>query len=83
MSNDQEKKSADTEHENDNDANLKQPNLFQVIGSVMAAGFGVQSSKNRERDFKKGNLKTFVIAGIIFTVLFIFTVYSIVSLVLK
>ena len=61
----------------------KSPNLLQVVGSVLAAGFGVQSRKNRERDFKQGNLKTFVIAGIIFTALFIFTLYSAVSLILK
>ena len=66
-----------------NDPAEKKPSLLQVVGSVLAAGFGVQSRKNRERDFKQGNLKTFVIAGIIFTVLFIFTVYSVVSLVLK
>ena len=27
---------------------------LQVAGSVLAAAFGVQSSKNRERDFKEG-----------------------------
>ena len=26
--------------------------LGEVIGSVLAAGFGVQSSKNRERDYR-------------------------------
>jgi hypothetical protein len=61
----------------------KPPNILQVIGSVMAAGFGVQSSKNRERDFKQGSLKVFVTAGIIFTILFIFTVYSIVTTVIS
>jgi hypothetical protein len=57
-------------------------NPLAVIGSVFAAGLGVQSSKNRERDFKQGNFKTFVIAGIVFTLLFIGAVYGIVQLVL-
>jgi hypothetical protein len=58
-------------------------NLLHVIGSVFAAGLGVQSSKNRERDFKQGNFKAFVIAGIVFTLLFIGAVFAIVQLVLK
>jgi hypothetical protein len=69
--------------EDEQTASNKPPNFLQIVGSVLAAGFGVQSRKNRERDFKQGNLKTFVIAGIIFTVLFIFTLYSVVSLILK
>jgi DUF2970 family protein len=58
-------------------------NPFQVIGSVFAAGLGVQSSKNRERDFKQGKFGVFLAAGFIFTLLFIGTVYTIVQLVLK
>jgi len=59
------------------------PSLKQVITSVLAAGFGVQSSKNQERDFKHGRARTFIIAGIIFTVLFVITVFTVVSTVLK
>jgi hypothetical protein len=58
-------------------------NPLQVVGSVFAAGLGVQSSKNRERDFKQGRAGTFIIAGLLFTALFIGTVYTIVSLVLS
>lgn len=58
-------------------------NPLHVISSVFAAGLGVQSSKNRERDFKQGNFKVFVIAGIVFTLLFIGAVFTIVQLVLK
>jgi hypothetical protein len=58
-------------------------NPFQVIGSVFAAGLGVQSSKNRERDFKQGKFGIFLAAGFIFTLLFIGTVYTVVQLVLK
>jgi hypothetical protein len=56
---------------------------WQVVGSVLAASFGVQSSKNRERDFKEGSFKTFVIAGILFTAIFIATIYLVVSTVLE
>ena len=58
-------------------------NPFQIVGSVFAAAFGVQNSKNRERDFKQGRAGTFIAAGIIFTLLFIGTVFAVVQLVLK
>ena len=59
------------------------PNILQVIGSVLSAGLGVQSSRNRERDFKHGNHRVFIVAGILFTLLFIASIYMLVQLVLK
>lgn len=56
---------------------------WQVISSVLAAGLGVQSSKNRKRDFEGGSLVTFAIAGFVFTALFVGTMYLIVSTVLE
>ncbi len=58
-------------------------NPFQIVGSVFAAAFGVQNSKNRERDFKEGRAGIFIAAGIVFTLLFIGTVIVVVQLVLK
>lgn len=59
------------------------PSLFQVLGSVVAAAFGVQSSANRERDFAGGGSATrYIIAGIIFTVIFIMAIIGVVRLVL-
>lgn len=58
-------------------------NPLQVVSSVLAASLGVQSSKNRERDFKQGRAGVFIAAGIIFTLLFIGTVLTVVQLVLK
>ena len=57
--------------------------LGQVISSVFAAGLGVQSSENRERDFKEGRAGIFIAAGIIFTVLFVGIVLTVVNLVLS
>ncbi|MGD9663574.1 MAG: DUF2970 domain-containing protein [Porticoccaceae bacterium] len=59
------------------------PGLAAIVKSTLAAALGVQSSKNRERDFKHGNIKTFIIAGVIFTAIFIATVITVVKLVLK
>ncbi|MDJ0879361.1 MAG: DUF2970 domain-containing protein [Halieaceae bacterium] len=61
----------------------KRLNPFQVIGSVIAAAFGVQSSRNRERDFSHGSFGPFIAAGIIFTILFIGALYLVVSTVLS
>ncbi|MEJ2532593.1 MAG: DUF2970 domain-containing protein [Halioglobus sp.] len=58
-------------------------NPFQVVASVFAAGLGIQSSRNRERDFKQGRAGVFIVAGIVFTLIFIGTVYAVVQLVLK
>lgn len=66
-----------------NDDNDKAPSLLQVIGSVLAAFFGVQSSKNKERDFKHGNHKVFIIVGIILTLAFLATVITVVNIVLS
>ncbi|MGA0840587.1 MAG: DUF2970 domain-containing protein [Pseudomonadales bacterium] len=52
--------------------------LLQIIGSTIAAAFGVQSSRNRERDFAAGRPTHFIAAGIIFTVLFVVTMIFVV-----
>ncbi len=57
--------------------------LLQVAQSVLAAAFGVQSSRNRERDFKHGSARTFILAGLVGTVLFVVAVWGVVSIVMK
>ena len=73
----------DKEQTHEEDQASSRLNPFQVIASVLAAGLGVQSSKNRERDFKQGRAGTFIAAGLIFTLLFIGTVYTVVQMVLS
>lgn len=60
----------------------QKPKASDLLKSTLSAAIGVQSNANRERDFKHGNIKTFVFAGIIFTVLFIGTVITVVNFVL-
>lgn len=62
--------------------NNKRPSVGQVILSTLAAAIGVQSSKNRERDFKSGSIKTYIAAGILFTALFVITLVLVVKTVL-
>ena len=59
-----------------------EPSVFEVIMSVLAAAIGVQNSKNRERDFTRGNPLLFIAAGLIFTIVFVLTIVGIVYLVL-
>lgn len=60
----------------------RQPSVVQVIGSALSAAFGVQSERNRIRDFKSGAPAQFIVAGVIATLLFILAIYTVVRLVL-
>ncbi|MDB4490967.1 DUF2970 domain-containing protein [Luminiphilus sp.] len=57
--------------------------IKDILQSVFAAALGVQSSKNRDRDFKQGNIGIFIAAGIIFTALFIGGVIAVVQAVVS
>ena len=56
--------------------------FWQMLGSTLAAAFGVQSRANRERDFSKGKALHFILMGIAFTVVFVLAVVGVVNLVL-
>lgn len=58
------------------------PSLTDVLKSVIASFFGVQSENNRKRDFEKGDPVQFILVGLVLTLLFIFMLYGIVKLVL-
>jgi len=59
------------------------PRLIAVVKSILAAGIGVQSDKNRTRDFEQGNPLVFIIGGIVFTLLFIASIATVVGFVLS
>ena len=61
----------------------QEPGLLAHVGSVLAAFFGVQSNKARERDFTKGKPSTYIILGIILTIVFILLIFGVVKLVLS
>ena len=56
--------------------------LWQVLTSALAAALGVQSSRNRARDFSKGKPGQFIAVGIVLTVLFVITIVTVVNIVL-
>ena len=59
----------------------EKPGFFDIVGSVVSAAFGVQSSKNRLRDFSGGSAAPYIVGGIIFTVLFILAIVAVVKMV--
>lgn len=59
----------------------KKPGLIALVKSILAAAIGVQTNKNRERDFTSGNPLAFIIGGFVFTLLFIASIALIVGLV--
>lgn len=56
--------------------------LLETVKSVGAAFFGVQSRKNRVRDFTKGKPVHFIVIGIVMTVVLIAVVMGVVKLIL-
>jgi hypothetical protein len=59
-----------------------QSSFKETAKSVGAAFFGVQSNKNREKDFSQGKLSHFIIVGVLGVALFIGVLFAAVSLVL-
>ncbi len=57
-------------------------NIWRVVGSVLASFYGVQSSRNRKRDFESGKATHFIAAGIIMTAVCCLILYSVVSMVM-
>lgn len=59
------------------------PTFWSVLSSAAAALFGVQSSKNRERDFTRGKPIHYIMVGLFVTTVFVLSVWGIVKLVLS
>ncbi|MCU9947059.1 DUF2970 domain-containing protein [Pseudomonas solani] len=65
------------------DDDSQRPLTFrEMLHSVAAAAFGVQSGKNRSRDFSRGKPSHFIILGVLFTLVFALTLFGVVKLVL-
>ncbi|WP_153787234.1 DUF2970 domain-containing protein [Pseudomonas sp. EMN2] len=58
----------------------KPPTFWQMLQSILAAAFGVQSGKNRARDFTYGKASHFIVMGTLFTLVFIFVLIGLVQL---
>ncbi|HCP56413.1 MAG: DUF2970 domain-containing protein [Pseudomonadaceae bacterium] len=56
--------------------------LWEMLQSIIAAAFGVQSGKNRSRDFSRGKPSHFIILGLLATLVFVLVLYALVRTVL-
>lgn len=56
--------------------------LWEMLQSVLAAAFGVQSGKKRGRDFSRGKPSHFIILGVLFTLVFVLLLFAVVKLIL-
>ena len=63
--------------------NPNKVSIFQVLTSVMSSFLGVQNNATRERDFKHGRARDFIIVGILLTVVFILVVWGVVQMVMR
>ncbi len=61
----------------------RRQSLFSVFASVFASMFGVQSSKKHQEDFGHGKATTYIVVGLIATILFVLTVWGVVQLVVR
>lgn len=64
-------------------ATNKRLRFRDLLGSAGAALIGVQSERNRERDFSHGRPRDFIVMGVIFTLLFILFIWGLVQLVMS
>jgi Protein of unknown function (DUF2970) len=62
---------------------MSKPSIIQTIKSILAAFIGVQTEQNRKIDFEQGSPTTYIIAGLIFTILFVSVIVFVVSRVLN
>jgi len=63
--------------------NKTAPSLWDVTKSVLAAGLGVQSRKNYERDFTAGKPWQYVVVGLVAVGIFITILITVVMTVLS
>jgi hypothetical protein len=56
---------------------------WHVFFSAVAAAFGVQSEKNRQKDFSTSSPWPYIFAGLAFTVVFVLVLVAIVKFVIS
>ncbi len=56
--------------------------MGHMVLTVLAAAIGVQNRKNHEKDFEQGSPMPYIIAGVVFTALFLLTLIMVVKWVL-
>jgi len=63
--------------------NMRFCSVWRVLLSTLAAAFGVQSQRNLETDQQSHSILPYIIAGLIFTALFIGILVTLVNIILN
>ena len=71
------------EHSKERESRNSKSSFWSAVLSVMQASFGVQSGKNRQRDFASGSIKAFIFAALFFTALLVLILVLVVNTVLS
>jgi len=66
-----------------NDAPRRKPGFRQVVMSVLAAVFGVQSEQNRQRDFQKGDPRDYIAVYVVLVIALVIGMIVVVNMVLE
>ena len=61
----------------------QRPRFIQVVHSVLAAIFGVQSGANRERDFQKGKAGDYIGVYVVVVIAIVIGMFIVVNMVLN
>ena len=79
MASDDPKSNSSSHEEDPNQA----PTLTwsQIFRSSLAAGLGVQSSRNRQRDFADESPSGFIVMGLVLTMLFIASLVTVIRII--
>lgn len=59
-----------------------EPSFWQVVHSVLAAFFGVQSARNRERDFTAGRPSAYIFVGAVMALVLVLLIFGLVRLIM-
>ncbi|GHD45545.1 Protein of unknown function [Marinobacter persicus] len=68
--------------DNREDGPPRKPGVGKILQSVLAGALGVQSEKRRQEDFSSHSPVPYIIAGLLFTTVFVVSLIVIVKLVL-
>lgn len=77
MSNVANNKNKDNEHKKPGS-----PGILKIMQSILAGALGVQSDKRRQEDFSSHSPAPYIIAGLLFTLVFVGGLVIVVKLVL-
>ncbi|RMJ06244.1 hypothetical protein DOQ08_00929 [Marinobacter litoralis] len=74
---------AKNKNKNSKNEKPRSPGVLKITQSILAGAFGVQSNKNRQEDFSSHSPAPYIVAGLIFTGLFVGGLILVVNLVLS